>query len=146
MGTRRPTPKPINIVSAVKAVGGNSPPSGGGVAARSVTRRTLSFRSSTHGAAGGAEELRLPWGSAQPSLLYRRARLERPAEKRWELPLPACSALDGERPRSGGRGRDSNAQRAVRGRRLRDTRTGGRSGHLNVCLWVKWLRRSERCA
>lgn len=46
MGTRRQTPKAINIVSAVKAVGGNSPPSGGCVASRSVTRRTLSFCSS----------------------------------------------------------------------------------------------------
>lgn len=47
MGTRRPTLKTTNIVSAVKAVGGNSPPSSGCVASRSVTRLTLSFRSST---------------------------------------------------------------------------------------------------
>lgn len=58
MGTRRLTLKASNIVSAVKAVGGNSPPSGGCVAARSVTRRTLSFRSSTPRArdAAGAQE------------------------------------------------------------------------------------------
>ncbi|KAB0386067.1 hypothetical protein FD755_001023 [Muntiacus reevesi] len=54
MGTRRQTSKSINIVSAVKAVGGNSPPSGGCVAARSVTRRTLSFCSSARRASDAA--------------------------------------------------------------------------------------------
>lgn len=63
MGTRRQTRKAINIVSAVKAVGGNSPPSGGCVAARSVTRRTLALGRSTpraRQAAGNAAELPLP--------------------------------------------------------------------------------------
>ncbi|XP_069457177.1 lysine-specific demethylase 9 isoform X2 [Ovis canadensis] len=54
MGTRLQTSKAINIVSAVKAVGGNSPPSGGCVAARSVTRRTLSFCSSARRASYAA--------------------------------------------------------------------------------------------
>lgn len=61
--TRRQPRKTINIVSAVKAVGGPSPPSGGCVAARSVTRRTLPFRCSAPGAreaAGHAAELPLP--------------------------------------------------------------------------------------
>lgn len=61
MGTRRPPPRAANTVWAVKAVGGNSPPSGGCVAARSVTRRTLSFRSSAPAArqaAGGGGNYR----------------------------------------------------------------------------------------
>lgn len=61
MGTRRQTLRAMNAVRAVKAVGGNSPPSGGCVAARSVTRRTLSFRSSAPAAreaAGGGADYR----------------------------------------------------------------------------------------
>ncbi|XP_014314444.1 lysine-specific demethylase 9 isoform X4 [Myotis lucifugus] len=61
MGTRRPTRRATNTVWAVKAVGGNSPPSGGCVAAQSVTRRTLSFRSSAPAAmqaAGGGGNYR----------------------------------------------------------------------------------------
>lgn len=54
LGTRRQTLRAINITGAVKAVGGNSPPSRGCVASRSVTRRTLSSRSSAPGASKAA--------------------------------------------------------------------------------------------
>lgn len=144
--TYRQTLKAINIVWAVRAVGGNSPAGGSCVAPRSVPGRTLLLCSSTQRAgptAGGGTTT--PARPCASRALYNRNSVGEVCGEVPELSFPACSALQEGRS-SGGRRRDSNAQRAMRGRRLRESRTGGRSGHLNVCLWVKWLRRSERFA
>ncbi|CAK6439174.1 unnamed protein product [Pipistrellus nathusii] len=68
MGTRRQwTRGAVDTVWAVRAVGGHSPPSRGCVAARSVPRRTLSFRSPPPlpGRRLGAGGLPLPGGPAR---------------------------------------------------------------------------------
>lgn len=108
VGTRRQTPKAINIVWAVKAVGGNSPPSGGCVAPRSVTRRTLPFRSS----APGAGEAAGVWGN------YRSHEAVRG---------PECFTIElrwgGRRRRSAGNGRFRHVQ--LRAQRCREVEGGG---------------------
>ncbi|XP_007485226.1 lysine-specific demethylase 9 [Monodelphis domestica] len=60
--------------------------------------------------------------------------LRHPTEIEWELPLPSSTIRVEGKLGGGGCRRNFKAQRALRGQRLRDERTGGRSGHLNVCV------------
>lgn len=88
--THGETLKAINIVWAVRAVGGNSPEGGSCVAPRSVPRRTLPsappLREQSGGGGGGgrtrrAVELQLPQGLARPGCFTIEARLARSAER-----------------------------------------------------------------
>ncbi|XP_051848948.1 lysine-specific demethylase 9 [Antechinus flavipes] len=60
--------------------------------------------------------------------------LGHPTEIEWELPLPSNTVCGEGKLGGGGCGRNFKVQQAPRERRLRDERTGGRSGHLNVCV------------
>ncbi|XP_074044573.1 lysine-specific demethylase 9 [Macrotis lagotis] len=62
------------------------------------------------------------------------ARLRSPGDAGGAPPLPPGPPRLGGEPRGGGGRRDFKARRALREARLRTERTGGRSGHLNVCV------------